>query len=65
MMKRAGLIRHLEREGCVFVREGGRHTLYQNPANGAFTTIPRHRAVKKNVARKICDDLGVPRPQNL
>jgi mRNA interferase HicA len=61
-MKRRDLIRHIEGHGCVFVPEGGNHTLYKNPANGAFSAVPRHREVKENLARKICDDLGVPRP---
>jgi mRNA interferase HicA len=46
-MKRVDLIRHIEAHGCVFVREGGRHTLYKNPANGAFSSVPRHRRSKK------------------
>jgi predicted RNA binding protein YcfA (HicA-like mRNA interferase family) len=48
-MKRADLIRHIEFHGCVFVREGGRHTVYRNPANGLASTIPRHREVKNNL----------------
>jgi predicted RNA binding protein YcfA (HicA-like mRNA interferase family) len=55
-MKRAALIRHLESHGCVFVREGSKHTVYRNPANGSSTTIPRHREIKKQLARKICMD---------
>jgi mRNA interferase HicA len=61
-MKRTELIRHLAQHGCLFVREGGKHTVYTNPANGSFTTVPRHRVIKKNLARKICDDLGIARP---
>lgn len=61
-MNRTDLIRHLETHGCVFVREGGKHTIYKNAANGAMTSVPRHREIKKNLARKICDDLGIPRP---
>ncbi|MGB8507115.1 MAG: type II toxin-antitoxin system HicA family toxin [Pyrinomonadaceae bacterium] len=61
-MNRSDLIRHLERHGCLFVREGGRHTIYKNPSNGAMSSVPRHREVKNILARKICDDLGVPRP---
>ncbi len=61
-MKRTDLIRHLNANGCVLVREGAKHTIYKNPANGAFTSIPRHTEVKKNLVYKICDDLGVPRP---
>jgi hypothetical protein len=29
-MKRLDLIRHLERHGCEFLREGGNHTIYVN-----------------------------------
>ncbi len=61
-MNRTDLIRHLESHGCVRLREGGRHTVYKNPANGALSAIPRHREIKKFLAYKICDDLGVPRP---
>jgi mRNA interferase HicA len=61
-MKRADLIRHLKAQGCVLVREGAKHTVYKNPTTGASTTIPRHRMIKKYLAQKICDDLGVKRP---
>jgi predicted RNA binding protein YcfA (HicA-like mRNA interferase family) len=61
-VKRADLIRHLEKHGCVFVREGGNHTIYKNSANGSMSSIPRHREVKEVLARKICDDLNIPRP---
>ena len=61
-MKRTDLIRHLENHGCIFIREGGSHTIYKNPSNGKMATIPRHREVKEFLARKICDDLGIPRP---
>jgi len=61
-MKRTELIRHLKRLGCLLVREGAKHTVYTNPATGLFTTVPRHRVIKKNLALKICDDLGIPRP---
>jgi len=30
-MKRTDLVRHLESSDCVFVREGGRHTIYKIP----------------------------------
>jgi mRNA interferase HicA len=61
-MKRKDLIRHLEKQNCIFIREGGSHTIYKNTLNGKLTTIPRHREVKENLAKKICDDLGVLRP---
>jgi len=60
-MKRIDLIRHLERSGCVLFREGGRHSIYKNREKGQMTSVPRHREIKENLARKICDDLGIPR----
>jgi mRNA interferase HicA len=60
-MKRAQLIRHLERHGCFFAREGAKHTVYTNPANGRSTTVPRHKEIKRILVLKICDDLGIPR----
>src|SRR5262249_1681580 len=50
--------------GCLFVREGAKQTVYSNPANGQSSTVPRHREIKKHLARKICDDLGIPRLLN-
>jgi predicted RNA binding protein YcfA (HicA-like mRNA interferase family) len=61
-MKRADLIRHLESHGCTFFREGAKHSIYRNVATGAMSAVPRHREIKNILARKICDDLGVPRP---
>lgn len=29
-MKRRDLLRHLEKHGCEFLREGGNHTIYGN-----------------------------------
>lgn len=60
-MKLRDLIKHLEKHGCLFRREGGNHTVYKNPATGAMTSVPRHREIKENLAKKICDDLGIPR----
>jgi mRNA interferase HicA len=61
-MKRADLIRHLESNGCLLVREGSKHTVYRNPLTGSITTVPRHREIKKQLARKICSDLGLSNP---
>lgn len=62
-MKLKDLIRHLERERCVFVRQGRNHTIYQNPQSRKMTSIPRHREIKENLAKKICDDLGIKHPR--
>jgi predicted RNA binding protein YcfA (HicA-like mRNA interferase family) len=61
-MKRRDLIRHLERHGCEFLREGGNHTIYVNRSKRKVSAVPRHREVFEFTARKICKDLDVPIP---
>ena len=61
-MKRLDLIRHLERNGCQFLREGGSHTIYVNRVKKKVSSVPRHREVIEFTARKICKDLEIPQP---
>jgi mRNA interferase HicA len=58
-MKRRDLIRHLESQGCLLLRDKGKHSVYINPANNQVTTVPRHREVNDFLARKVCRDLGI------
>lgn len=59
-MKRSSLLAHLRRYGCVLKREGGSHSLWTNPVNGAVEAVPRHTEIQNGLARKICRGLGVP-----
>ena len=61
-MKRGDLIRHIESQGRVFGREGGRHTIYKNPKKSLSTGVPRHNEVDNDLARKICKELGIKKP---
>lgn len=61
-MKRRDLIRHLETQGCEFLREGGNHTVYVNRALKKTSTVPRHKEVDDFLVYKICKDLGIPKP---
>lgn len=61
-MKRRDLVRHLESNGCELLREGGRHSVYVNRAARKVSTVPRHRRINENLARKICRDLDLPPP---
>ncbi|MCH8912132.1 MAG: type II toxin-antitoxin system HicA family toxin [Planctomycetes bacterium] len=61
-MKRGALLRHLRRHGCVLKREGSRHSLWSNPQVGRVETVPRHREIPDQLARKICKGLEVPMP---
>jgi mRNA interferase HicA len=58
-MKRIALLKLLARRGCSLFREGSRHSVFWNPLNRKFSTIPRHREIDDDLARKICRDLGV------
>ena len=58
-MKRRDLIKHLSKEGCVFVREGSKHSVFFNPALKKVSTVPRHNEINNFLVKKICRDLGV------
>jgi mRNA interferase HicA len=62
-MKRRRLIQHLERQGCRLVREGGRHSWWENPLLGKRSAIPRHSEISDILAKKICKDLGAGDPE--
>lgn len=59
-MKRNQLIKHIGKNGCVFIREGGNHSWWGNPAHNLRSSVPRHTEVDDQLARKICKDLGIP-----
>ena len=58
-MKRRELINHLLENGCIFVREGARHSVFFSPATKRISTIPRHGEIDNFLAKKICRDLGI------
>ncbi len=55
----------MKRHGARLVRHGGRHDLWENEDGEKESQIPRHAVIKRNTARRICDDLGVPRHASL
>jgi len=58
-VKRRELIRYLTAQGCVLLREGGRHSWWINVPQNKRSAIPRHNEITDELARKICKDLGV------
>jgi len=44
------------------LREGGNHTVDINPIARRISTVPRHREINDDLARKICKDLDIPSP---
>ncbi|MBI3193348.1 MAG: type II toxin-antitoxin system HicA family toxin [Ignavibacteriae bacterium] len=59
-MKRGDVLRYLLSQGCKFVREGKRHSWWENPHLNKRTSVPRHTEINDNLVRKICKDLGIP-----
>lgn len=59
-MKRRDLLRYLKVNGCQLLREGKKHSVHYNPGTGMTSTVPRHREINEFLARKICEDLGIP-----
>jgi mRNA interferase HicA len=59
-MKREDLLRHLRINGCHLKREGGSHSIWLNPVNGAMQAVPRHTEIAEMLAKNICKRLGVP-----
>ncbi len=59
-MKREKLLKHLRENGCVLLREGGKHSIYQNPSNKKRTAVGRHRELSDLLCKKICKQLGIP-----
>jgi len=58
-MKRKILINYLLREGCIFIREGAKHSVFFNAQTRRSSTIPRYKEVNDFLAKKICRDLGI------
>ncbi|MSQ47013.1 MAG: type II toxin-antitoxin system HicA family toxin [Deltaproteobacteria bacterium] len=61
-MKRRDLLQYLSFHGCRFIREGGEHSIWENPATNRRTSVPRHREIPNFTAARICKQLGLPEP---
>ena len=57
-MKRRDLIRKIEDGGAVFIRHGGKHDWYQNPATKMAQPVPRHTEINEMLARSIIRKLS-------
>ncbi|PIS46520.1 MAG: addiction module toxin, HicA family [Elusimicrobia bacterium CG08_land_8_20_14_0_20_51_18] len=61
-MKRKDLIRHLTKEGCVLVREGGKYSVFLNPKTNKEIPVTRHNEIAGFAVKKICKELGIEMP---
>ena len=58
-MKRKDLARYLNKQGCILIREGAKHSVFFNPELKRISTVPRHNEINDFLAKKIIRDLGV------
>ncbi|MEE8425121.1 MAG: type II toxin-antitoxin system HicA family toxin [Elusimicrobiota bacterium] len=58
-MKRRDLLKHLKKNGCELVREGGKYSIYVNPAKEIEVPVTRHPEIAGFAARKICKALEI------
>ena len=56
-MKRRDLIKRITANGCILLRHGGRHDLYQNPVTKKKQPVPRHTEVDERLAKHIIREL--------
>jgi len=59
-MKRQKLIKHLIKHNCFLLREGSKHTIYQNPKNKEQASVGRHNELSELLCNKVCKQLGIP-----
>ncbi|HTB31218.1 MAG TPA: type II toxin-antitoxin system HicA family toxin [Bacteroidia bacterium] len=58
-MRKSDFTKHLRKHGCQLKREGAKHEIWENSANGTWSSVPRHNELKKFLCIKICKDLGI------
>jgi predicted RNA binding protein YcfA (HicA-like mRNA interferase family) len=58
-MKLRDLIKHLKKNDCDLVREGGKYSVYVNKKTDIEVPVTRHPEIAEFAARKICKALGI------
>ena len=57
-MKKGALLKRLKAQGCVFIKHGKKHDVYENPRTGVQERIPRHNDISENLANRIIQNLS-------
>ena len=63
-MKRGDFVRYLNAKGCVLLRQGGNHSIYQNSKNKKQSAVGRHKELSDLLCKKICRQLDIPEIKN-
>jgi len=58
-MKRKEFIRQLLKNGCVLIRHGSKHDIYQNQTTGQKQPVPRHSEIDDKLVKHIKRYLGI------
>lgn len=61
-MIRKDFERYLLNNGCVKIREGGNHSIWQNQINNKQSSIPRHNEIVNLTCKIICKQLEIKSP---
>lgn len=61
-MKRKDLVKHILSQGCELSREGGKYSVFVNPATKKEVPLTRHPEIPDFSVKKICRDLGIAMP---
>jgi len=64
-MELRNLMSILRKSGCSLKRHGSNHDLWMSPFSIGQFPVPRHRMVKRNLARKIFKQAGLVKPENI
>jgi hypothetical protein len=59
VIKTRDLKAHLQANGCIMLRQGAKHEIWQGLAHRS--SVPRHHEIPRTTAREICKQLGVPK----
>ena len=54
-MKNIDLVKHIRKHGCVFMREGGSHSVWYNPLTGRTSTMPRHIEINTYTGKRFVE----------
>ncbi|MCX7736029.1 MAG: type II toxin-antitoxin system HicA family toxin [Candidatus Kapabacteria bacterium] len=61
-MKRIDFERYLKRMGCIKIREGSNHSIWQNTKNDKQSSVPRHNEIVNITCKIICKQLEIKSP---
>lgn len=60
-MKKEKFLKHLRLYNCYPTgRQKGSHAWFVNKDSGKHTVVPMHSEIKDLLAKKICQQLGIP-----